>query len=169
MRSVLKVIDSINDFLGQKLQYVVLFLILVVVAEVVMRYVLNRPTIQLPVIQTWTGTTLYVLAFGYVLLHKGHVRVDVLYARFSERLKGIVDSVLFFVFFLPSVGVLIYTGINWVEYAIRIGERSSITFWYPPTAPIRIIVVVGLVLFFVQGLATLYRDLYQAIRGKAYD
>ncbi len=169
MRSVLKVIDSINDFLGQKLKYVVLFLILVVVAEVVMRYVLNRPTIQLPVIQTWTGTTLYVLAFGYVLLHKGHVRVDVLYARFSERLKGIVDSVLFFVFFLPSVGVLIYTGINWVEYALRIGERSSITFWYPPTAPIRIIVVVGLVLFFVQGLATLYRDLYQAIRGKAYD
>lgn len=169
MRRVLKVIDSVNDFLGQKLKYVVLFLIVVVVAEVFMRYVVNQPTIQLPVIQTWTGTTLYVLAFGYVLLHKGHVRVDVLYTRFSDRVKGILDSVLWFVFFLPSVGVLIYTGIVWVEYAIRIGERSSITFWYPPTAPIRIIVVVGLVLFFIQGLATLYRDVYQAIRGKAYD
>ena len=169
MRRLLKVIDSVNDFLGQKLKYVVLFLILVVVAEVVMRYFVGRPTIQLPVIQTWTGTTLYVLAFGYVLLHKGHVRVDVLYSRFSDRVKGIVDSVLWFVFFLPSVGLLIYTGIVWVEYAIRIKERSSITFWYPPTAPIRIIVVVGLVLFFIQGLATLYRDLYSVIRNKPHD
>ncbi len=169
MRRVLKLIDSTSEFVGQQLRYVVLFLILVVCAEVVMRYVLNRPTSQLPVIQTWTGTLLYSLAFAYVHLHKGHVRVDVLYSRFTDRAKAVVDSVLWFVFFLPAVGLLIFTGYHWVEYALRIGERSSITYWYPPTAPIRIVVLVGLSLFMIQGLATLFRDLYFVVRNKPYD
>jgi len=169
MRRVFKFVDSVNEFIGEKLKYLVLFLILVVCAEVFMRYVVNSPTVQLPVIQTWSGTVLYVLAFGYVLLRKGHVRVDVLYARFSDRWKAIVDCVLWFVFFLPSLGVLLYTGAVWVEYAVRIGERSNLTFWYPPTAPIRIIVLVGLILFFAQGVVTLIRDLYMAVRNKPYD
>ncbi len=169
MRRVLKLIDSISEFVGQQLRYVVLFLVLVICAEVVMRYGLNRPTIQLPVIQTWTGTVLYVLAFSYVHLHKGHVRVDVLYARFADRWKAVVDSILWFVFFLPAIGVLIYTGYEWAEYALRTGERSTITYWYPPTAPIRIVVLTGLVLFFLQGFATLIRDLYFAVRNQPYD
>ncbi|TFH34992.1 MAG: TRAP transporter small permease subunit [Dehalococcoidia bacterium] len=169
MRKVLKTIDSINEFVGEQMKWVVLFLVLVVCSEVMMRYVFNRPTSQLPVIQTWTGTTLYILAFGYVMLHKGHVRVDVLYARFSDRLKAIMDVILFFVFFVPAIGSLIYSGYNWMIHAWVAHERSMMTYWYPPMAPIRTIVFVGLVLFFLQGLATLYRDLYMAVRSKPYD
>ena len=94
MRKVVKAIDSVNEWVGEQMKWAVLFLILVVCSEVVMRYVFNHPTSQLPVIQTWTGTTLYILAFGYVMLHKGHVRVDVLYSRFPERMKAIMDSKL---------------------------------------------------------------------------
>jgi len=169
MRKVFRFVDSVNDFVGEKLKFVVLFMIAVICAEVFMRYVLNKPTVELPVIQTWTGTTLYVLAFGYVMLKKAHVRVDVLYSRFSDRWKAIVDSVLWFVFFLPALGLLLYTGFNWVEYALRIGERSNLTFWYPPTAPIRIIFMVGMSLFLLQGVVTLIRDLYMAVRNKPYD
>lgn len=169
MRKVFRFVDSVNEFVGEKLKFVVLFMILVIIAEVFMRYVLNKPTVELPVIQIWTGTTLYVLAFGYAMLKKAHVRVDVLYSRYSDRWKAIVDSVLWFVFFLPAVGLILYTGFNWVEYALRIGERSNLTFWYPPTAPIRIIFLVGMSLFFLQGVVTLIRDLYMAVRNKPYD
>ena len=169
MRKVLKTIDSINEFVGEQMKWVVLFLILVVCSEVMMRYVFNSPTSQLPVIQTWTGTTLYILAFGYVMLHKGHVRVDVLYMRFSDRMKAIMDVILFFVFFVPAIGSLLYSGYNWMIHAWVAGERSMLTYWYPPMAPVRTIVFIGLSLFFLQGLATLYRDLYMAVRSKPYD
>ena len=169
MRKVLKTIDSINEFVGEQMKWVVLFLILVVCSEVMMRYVFNSPTSQLPVIQTWTGTTLYILAFGYVMLHKGHVRVDVLYTRFSDRMKAIMDVILFFVFFVPAIGSLLYSGYNWMIHAWVAGERSMLTYWYPPMAPVRTIVFIGLSLFFLQGLATLYRDLYMAVRSKPYD
>ncbi len=166
MRTILRTIDSINEWIGRSLKWVIMFLILVVCAEVFMRYVFNNPTSQLPVIQTWTGTALYSLAFGYVYLHKAHVRVDVIYNRFSERVKAIVDVVLWFVFFMPAIGFLGYAGFNWMAHAWRSGERSMITYWYPPMGPIRTIVFIGLVLFFLQGVATLYRDLYRAIKDK---
>ena len=169
MRKVLKIIDGVNEWVGERLKWVVLFLMIVICSEVMMRYVFNSPTSQLPVIMTWTGTALYSLAFGYVLLHKGHVRVDVLYMRFSDRMKAIVDVILWFVFFLPSIGFLGYAGFNWMEHAWRTHERSMLTYWYPPMAPIRTIVFIGLVLFFLQGLATLYRDFYVIVRSKPYD
>jgi len=169
MRKVLKMIDSANEWLGERLKWVVIFLMIVICSEVMMRYVFNHPTSQLPVIQTWTGTSLYILAFGYVMLHKGHVRVDVLYTRFSDRLKAIMDVILWFVFFLPSIGFLGYAGFNWMVHAWATHERSMLTYWYPPMAPVRTIVFIGLVMFFLQGLATLYRDLYKAVRRKPYD
>ncbi len=169
MRTILKIIDSVNEWVGGKLKWVVLFLVLVVCAEVMMRYVFNSPTSQLPVIQTWTGTALYSLAFGYVLLHKAHVRVDVIYTRLSDRMKAVVDVILWFVFFLPSLGFLTYSGFNWMKHAWVTHERSMITYWYPPMAPIRTIVFIGLVLFLLQGLATVYRDIYMAVRSKPYD
>jgi TRAP-type mannitol/chloroaromatic compound transport system permease small subunit len=169
MRRVLKTIDSTNERLGQGLRYVAVFLMLVVCSEVVMRYVFNHPTSQLPVIQTWSGTALYSLAFGYVMLHKAHVRVDVIYGRFSDRGKAIIDIIFWFVFFLPSVGFITYSGFNWMVHAWSMGERSMITYWYPPMAPIRTIVFIGMVLFMLQGLATLFRDIYMVAKGKSYD
>ena len=169
MRKALKTIDRINNWIGEQLKYVTLFLILVVCAEVMMRYVFNHPTSQLPVIQTWTGTLLYSFAFGYVMLLKGHVRVDVLYGRFSDRTKAIVDIILWFVFFLPAIGYLTYTSFNWAVYAWRTHEKSMMTYWYPPLAPVRTILCAGLVLFFLQGLATLIRDVYYAVRSQPYD
>ncbi|NLE94700.1 MAG: TRAP transporter small permease subunit [Dehalococcoidia bacterium] len=169
MRTILRTIDSVNEWVGRRLKWVVLFLVLVVCAEVMMRYVFNSPTSQLPVIQTWTGTALYSLAFGYVMLHKAHVRVDVIYGRFTERGKAIVDIILWFLFFLPSVGFITYSGFNWMVHAWKTHERSMITYWYPPMAPIRTIVFIGMVLFLLQGLATLYRDFHMAVRRKSYD
>ena len=166
MRKLLNIIDSVNGWIGEKLKYVCLFLIAVVCAEVMMRYVFNSPTSQLPVIQTWTGTAFYALAFGYVHKLKGHVRVDVLYSKFSDRGKALVDVVLWFLFFLPAIGLLTYAGFNWAAYAWRTNEMSMMTYWYPPLAPVRTILFIGMALFFLQGLATLIRDIYFLARSE---
>jgi TRAP-type mannitol/chloroaromatic compound transport system permease small subunit len=169
MRRTLKFIDSVNEWVGEKMKYVVLFLILVVCAEVFMRYVVNSPTSQLPVIQTWTGTTLYALAFGYVHLHKAHVRVDVIYARLTDQWKAWVDVLLWFVFFLPSVGYLTYTAFNWMVHSWRTNEMSMMTYWYPPLGPVRTLLFIGMFLFTLQGIATLIRDVHMAVRSQPYD
>jgi len=169
MRRALKLLDALIEWIGEKLKYVCLFLIMVVCAEVMMRYVFNSPTSQLPVIQTWTGTAFYALAFGYVNKLKGHVRVDVLYSRLTDRAKAIMDIVLWFVFFLPGIGLLTYAAFNWAVYAWRTNEMSMMTYWYPPLAPVRTVLFIGMALFFLQGVATLIRDAYFVARSQPYD
>ena len=105
-------------------------------------------------------------AFGYVHKLKGHVRVDVLYSRFSDRGKALVDVVLWFLFFLPAIGLLTYTGFNWAVYAWRTNEMSMMTYWYPPLAPVRTLLFIGMAMFFLQGLATLIRDMYFLARSE---
>ena len=169
MRKAIKIVDSANEWIGEQLKYLVYALIIVVCIEVTMRYVFNSPTIQLPPIITFTGAALYAFACGYVHLHKGHVRVDVFYARLPRRVQATMDSILWFVFFLPCVGYMTYAAWNWMLFSWETNEKSMMTFWFPILGPIRTLVFIGLVFFLLQGVATLVRDLHFAIRSKPYD
>lgn len=151
------------------MRWLAVFLMLVICSEVFMRYVLNKPTIQGPVIACFTGAALYSISWGYVLLHKRHIRVDVFYARFPTRLKAIIDVICAVLFLLPLIGLLTYAGWWWMWYAYTTTERSLMTYWYPITSPVRTAVFIGLCLFTLQGLAQFYRDIYSLVRNKAYD
>lgn len=169
MRKAIKLIDSANEWIGNQLKWPVFALIIIVCVEVMLRYVFNSPTVQLPVIITFTGAATYAFAFGYVHLHHGHVRVDVFYARFPRRMQAIMDSILWFLFFLPSIGYMAYAAWNWMIYSWSTNEMSHMTYWYPILGPIRTLVFIGLVFFLLQGFATLVRDLHFAIRSEPYD
>jgi len=169
MRKILKAIDSTNEWTGRSVRWVVLFLLLVICAEVFMRYVLNEPTIQGPVIATMSGAAVYACSWGYVQLYRRHIRVDVFYSRFTTRGKATVDVVCAILFLLPLIGLMTYAAWEWVWYAWSTGEKSLQTYWYPITGPVRTAVFLGMCLFALQCLAQFYRDLYLLVRNQAYD
>ena len=49
---------------------------------------------------------LFMLGAAYTLLKGAHVRTDMLWEKFSDRKKGIIDSIAFLLFFLPSMAIL---------------------------------------------------------------
>lgn len=167
MKNILKAIDTINEWVGNIGKWLTVALIVVVVTEVVMRYVFNRPTTQGPMIAIWTGAAMYALSWGYVHLCRRHVRVDVFYTRFSLRVKNIIDVVCAVFFLLPLIGLMTFAGWKWTRYAWSTMERTQETYWYPIMGPIRTIVFLGLVLFTLQGLAQFFRDFYSLIRNKS--
>lgn len=169
MRKILEAIDATNEWTGRVVRWLAIVLILVICAEVFMRYVLNKPTMQGPVIATMTGAAFYALSWGYVHLYRRHIRVDVFYARFPPRGKAAIDVVCAILFLLPLISLLTYTGWNWTWYSWATTERSLQTYWYAITGPVRTAVFIGLVLFALQGIAQFIRDLYLLVRNKAYD
>ena len=44
------------------------------------------------------------------------------------------------------------------------GEVNLFSWWYPIMGPIRTAIFIGFVLFALQGIATLYRDIYFLVR-----
>ena len=48
-----------------------------------------------------------MLGSAYGLLKGAHVRTDMLWDKFSDRKKGIIDSCAFIFFFLPTMAILL--------------------------------------------------------------
>jgi len=169
MRRILKTIDNINEQVGKLVRWLGPILVLVCLYGVIVRYVFNRPSIQAPVLMTMIGAAFASLSWGYIYLHEGHVRIDILYSHFSPRGRAIINVISTLVFFFPVMGLLGYAAGWWMWYAWATGESSKQTFWYPPLGPIRTIVFLGICLFILQGLARFIRDLYLVLRNKPYD
>jgi len=134
-----------------------------------MRYALNSPTLWAYEVSMMTGAALYAFGYSYAEKLQAHVRVDVLYHKYSPRNKAITDAVLGVIFFLPVIAVTLFGSWTWVLKSWSIGEKSVESFWYPPLSPLRTVIFIGWTLLIVQGLANLYRNFYYWIKGKAYD
>ncbi len=158
MKKVLQIIDSISLWNARVFRWLSVALIVLLCYEVTMRYVFNAPTIWVMQMSMMVGGTLIVLGWSYVHQQQGHVRVDVIYGRLSRRWQALVNTLGALVFFFPFVGALLYRAVIQAEYSLRMGERMSETAWYPPVFPMRVVVVVGLALFLLQGLAQFVRD-----------
>ncbi len=94
--------------------------LLVVLAElqiVISRFVFSyEQAFMGDLVRFWYGG-LFLFASAHTLLEDGHVRVDVLYAGFTERTKGLVNAAGALILGIP---------LCWVVLAIGFAQRSSI-------------------------------------------
>jgi len=169
MRATLRVIDSISDWTAKVISWLAVALVLVLVFDVVERYVFGGATVWAYETGVMLGATIYVMGWAYVHRIREHIRVDVFYVHLPPRGRIIIDIIGTLLFFLPLLYVTIDTSIYYMVRAWRIDEVLAETFWYPPAGPFRTMVVVGLFLLAFQVLAHLIRDFYFLIRNKAYD
>jgi TRAP-type mannitol/chloroaromatic compound transport system permease small subunit len=135
--------------------------------EVFMRYVLGKPTAWALEVNVMSFGALFMLGAAFALLKGAHVRTDMFWDRFSERTKGIIDSVTYLVLFLPTMALLLYLSWDELVYAWSINERSNLTPWQPPLWPLRAVVPLTALLLFVQGISELLKALWAARTGQA--
>ncbi|MFC1931343.1 TRAP transporter small permease subunit [Chloroflexota bacterium] len=159
------IIDSISDWTGKTVRWLCVALILVAVWDVTLRYIFNAPTIWSYETSLMLGGTISVLGFSYVHRHHGHIRVDVFYARLTEKGKQIIDVLFASVFTMPLCIALTSMAFSWMLTAWARAEVMAETSWYPPSGPFRTIVFIGLFLFSLQALAQLVRDFQLLVRG----
>jgi len=160
IRRLLHFVDSVSEVTGKAFGYLILVLVVVVLYEVLMRYVFN-------ISQMWSFETaqylfgaFFVMGGAYLLFHEGHVKIDVLYSKLSPRGRAITDlvtSVFFFIF----IGLLIWKGWELAWRAFLLGERTD-SAWHPLVWPVRMLMPVGAFLVLLQGLAKFIRDIVTA-------
>ena len=161
----IKHIDRISEWSGTAAAWIVVPLTLLVTYEVVMRYVFNHPS-------QWGYDTcwmLYGLQFmiggAYTLLHKGHVRIDIVYNVLSPRKKMIFDILVYLIFFLSVTIILTWAGVKFAVDAWSAGENLSTSTWKFPSGPIKTVIPVAFFLLGLQSLAELVRSLANLRKG----
>jgi TRAP-type mannitol/chloroaromatic compound transport system permease small subunit len=160
----LRIVDSISMWSGKLFSFLVWPMILVIACEIIARYLFNFPTVWASETVTYLCGIYAVVGGAYTLRFRGHVNVDIIYARLSTRKKATVDlvtSLLFFVFF----GVLLWTGFELGWESIEIWETSG-TAWSPPIYPVKLIIPLSAALILLQGVADFIRNLRRALTGE---
>ena len=97
---------------------------------------------------------IFLLGAGYAFKHDRHVRVDLFYAKFSEREKAWLNLWGSLLFLLPWSALIVYTAYDYAWISYLIGEGSPDPGGLPARYIIKFMVAIGIFLLFLQGLAT---------------
>ena len=81
---------------------------LIVISRFIFQY---EQAFQGDLVRFWYAA-LYLFASAYALIHEGHVRVDVLYANFSERKKAWTNAIGSLILGIPLCLIVIFLGMG---------------------------------------------------------
>lgn len=158
--AVIGAIDRFTELTAYLFVIAMIPLVLANVIEVFARYALRSPTIWALDVTTMSYAVLFMLGAALALLKGAHVRTDMLWEKFSDRRKGMIDSLALAVFFLPTMAVLFYLSVDDFLYSISIDERSSTGAWTPVLWPLRGVIPLTAFMLFVQGISELLKSLW---------
>lgn len=153
MRRLIGTIDAVSRAAGGLAAVLVVLLVVLMLYDVVMRYVFNAPTLWGFDISTYLMGAAFLLSIAYALLHDSHVRVDLLYTPATRHRLRIVDLIG-----LPLIVLPICAWITWGLWgffleAVHSGERSGTSAWNPLVWPFRLITFAGFLIFTLQVAA----------------
>lgn len=149
-------IDSLNNFVGRWAAWLTLVAVLVSSGNATVRYLFDNSSNAWLELQWYLFTAVVLLCGGYALLHHQHVRIDVVYSRFSRRTQLYID-IFGTVFFLMPMAILIMV-LSWPIFvnAYTHHEMSSnaggLAVW-----PARVLFPIGFFLLSLQGVSELIK------------
>lgn len=164
IRLIVIAIEQLNNAIGRLVAVSLLAMVVLVVWEVMLRYVFNAPTTWGNELITFIFAGYIMLGGGYTLLHRDHVSMDILYSHLSRRKQAILD-VLTAAFVLIYCAVLLRETTIMTLDALRTGQRAS-SDWSPPLFPVYLLFSIGAALILLQAIAKLFRDLHLAFTGR---
>ncbi|MCG7918708.1 MAG: TRAP transporter small permease subunit [Candidatus Thiodiazotropha taylori] len=155
--------DQINERLGQAISWLSLLMVLVTVAVVVLRYVFQLGWIWLQESVTFMHAALFLVGAAYTLKHEGHVRVDIIYRKFSERGRAWVDLIGTLTLLLPVCLFIFFISWDYVAKSWALFEGSREVGGLEGVFLLKSLILVMAVLLVLQGISLAIRSLSQLL------
>lgn len=118
-------VDPVIAWLGKASSVIWPILVIVITANVLMRYVVGRGLIEFEEIQWHLYAIGFLLAQAWAVQGDGHVRIDVFAEHYRNRTKLWIELVGILVFLLPFIVVVLWYSIPFIAYSFRIDEISE--------------------------------------------
>jgi TRAP-type mannitol/chloroaromatic compound transport system permease small subunit len=155
-------VDRLNYRVGRISMYL-LYVLMAILLWSSVSNILRQNAIWTLEMAQFTMVAYYMLGGPYSLQLDSNVRMDLLYGQWSDRTKAWVDafSIFALMFYL---GVLLYGAVESTAYSLEYAERSP-TAWRPYIAPVKIVMVVGILLMLLQAVSIFFKDVAR-LRGE---
>ena len=167
LRAIARKIDALDDRFGRAVSWIMLLMVVVVFVDVVLRYAFRTSTVWLQETEWHLFGLVYMLGAGYTMLWDEHVRVDVLYSRWSPRKKAWVNFWLYLLFFYPSAIMVVLTTIPFVQASFRVLEGSPDPGGVPLRFLLKSVIIVGFGIMMIQAFSQTVKSFFWAMGWEA--
>jgi len=121
----MKYIDNITKYTAYLTAFILALLVILVVYDATARYLFSQGSTALQELEWHFFDVTILLSIAYTLRQNAHVRVDILYDKFSPKTQLAINIFSFVLFILPLSFLIIYIGIGFVEMSFMQNEASS--------------------------------------------
>lgn len=163
---LIRVIDTMNDWVGRVVCLLVVPIIAAMTYEVVARKLFIAPTLWAFDVSRMLYGMSFMLGAGYALMRGLHIRADFLYRGLSERTQGRIDLILYITFFMPAMMLLFWAAQEFAMKSFLQNERAGDSTWAPIVWPVKISLAAGVGFLVIQGISEICKSWYAATRGK---
>lgn len=143
-------------------------LLLNVFYDVIMRYAFNDVSIGMQELEWHLFSCLFLLGIPYAMQQDGHVRVDILYERWTDKTKAWINLLGCVVFILPFVCIVATYSIDFSYEAYEMGEGSGDPGGLPHRWIIKALIPLSFVLIGISSLGMVTQALRVIIGNESY-
>lgn len=165
IRTLLKICDSISDWVGRKFAWVAVPIALLIVYEVICRRVFQNPHLWAFEVSTFLYAIHFMMVGSYGLVHNSHINIDIIYNYLPRRWQAGLDAAGYLFLFFPYFLIFLYAGTDLAVEAVANGDKTVTG--TPIIVPVvKTLMPLSSFFMLLQGLAQFVRNLYLCIRGR---
>ncbi|MGX1306995.1 TRAP-type mannitol/chloroaromatic compound transport system permease small subunit [Amorphus suaedae] len=157
LRGTAAAIDQVTGAIGHAASLLLPVLMLVIVANVVLRYGFGLGLVEMEELQWHINGIVILGCLAYAYRDDAHVRVDVLHANFSPRRKAIFELLGGLLLLMPFVIGICWFAWGTFAYSFSIREGSLMPSGLPARYIIKFLMFAGVFLLGLQGVAEICR------------
>ena len=150
-------IDRIAMFIGRVTMLLIAIVVCVMMYEVILRYVFERPTLWANEMSLWLAGFVFILAGFYAMQQRSHIRIYLLYDMFPRAVQRICDTVST-VLIVGFAFFLVYGGYGEAKAKMLRWETFGTAFDPPIPATLKPLVLIVVTLVAIQSVLNLIAD-----------
>lgn len=151
-----RAVDWLNTQIGKHVIWLILASTVISAVNAVVRKAFNVGSNAFLEVQWYLFAASFLIASAYTLLNGEHVKIDVVYGKFSKRTQTKIDIFGFIVFLTPVCTAMLWYGVPFFLKAMHNGEMSGnaggLIRW-----PVYALIPLGFSLLLLQGWSELIK------------
>ena len=153
-----QMIDGFIRRIGQAIAWLNVLLIINILAQVILRYAFGKGMIWLEELQWHFYGVCIMFGISYGIVTNAHIRLDLLHNKFTPKKKEAVEFFGILFLLLPLVIILFVHGLDFVESAWRVSERSESPLGLPWRWLIKSVVPISMFFLILASVSRMIRS-----------
>jgi TRAP-type mannitol/chloroaromatic compound transport system permease small subunit len=148
-------LDNLVQSIGRWSSWLNVALILVIILQVVLRYVFGKGLVVLEEVQWHLYCVGVVFGMSYCQSVDSHIRLDLMHEKMSRRTKEWIEILGIIFLVMPMIYVIFFHGLDFFWEAVKVNERSDAPLglccrWLPKS-----LIPISMFLMFLSAVARL--------------